>query len=56
MDQAQPMFDLLEFPSQTIEDPSVLSFPFNKSRMLLEEVERRKKEREKENLAKEIKK
>lgn len=37
-DQKNPLFDLLEFPTLTMEDPSVLRYPFNKSKKLISEV------------------
>lgn len=42
------MFDLLSFPPQTIDDPSLLTYPNNKSKMLLEKVEMRKVEKDKQ--------
>ena len=37
-EQQNPLFDLLEFPTLTMEDPSVLRYPFNKSKKLIGEV------------------
>ena len=40
MEQA-PMFDLLNFPSLTMEDPSMLRHPFDKNKKLKEKVQER---------------
>ena len=50
------MFDLLSFPPQTIDDPSLLTYPNNKSKMLLEKVEARKADKDKQRATNEKKK
>lgn len=42
------MFDLLSFPPQTIDDPSLLTYPNNKSKMLLAKVKQRKDEKDRQ--------
>ena len=51
------MFDLLSFPPQAIDEPTLLAYPNNKSKVLLEKVEARKqaREAEAEKLAKKMK-